>query len=68
MNNINKPAITNLIIKATADKRFSHFLLADPQGAMEAVGLPESDRTFLADIQAKTMIEFLHQIKARLLT
>ena len=63
----NRPAISNVLIKASANVAFRSRLLASPHETLAELNLPPEDAKILADVQAPTLKEFAHQVKIRLL-
>ena len=64
----NRPAISDLLIKASANVAFRAKLLATPQVALSEMNLPPEDISLLADVQAPTLSEYARQVKLRLIT
>jgi hypothetical protein len=63
----NRPAISNVLIKASANVAFRARLLTDPQDALAEMNLPPQDVEILTDVQALTLKEYARQIKVRLM-
>ena len=63
----NRPAISNVLIKASANVAFRSRLLASPPEAVAELNLPPEDAQILAGVQAPTLKEFARQVKIRLL-
>jgi len=63
----NRPAISNVLIKASANVAFRVRLLTDPRGALAEMNLPREDAEILTGVQASTLKEYAHQVKMRLL-
>jgi hypothetical protein len=63
----NRPAISDVLIKASANVAFRGRLLADPAGALAGMNLPREDAEILADVQATTLKEYAHQVKLKLM-
>jgi hypothetical protein len=64
-----RPQLSDLLILASADKRFQLRLLASPKGALEGMGatLPPEDRQILESIPgAQTLAELAYLVEARL--
>lgn len=62
-----RPAISNVLIKASANVAFRNRLLSDPKGALADMNLPPEDAAILSDVQAPTLKEYAHQVKMRLI-
>lgn len=63
----NRPAISNLLIKASANVAFRTRLLTSPGDALAEMNLPPEDVALLADVRAANLPEYAHQVKMRLL-
>ncbi len=63
----NRPAISNVLIKASANVAFRSVLLASPHEALTEMNLPPEDAEILTNVQAPTLKEFARQVKMRLL-
>lgn len=63
----NRPAISNVLVKASANVAFRARLLANPQDALAEMNLPPEDVEILAKVQAPTLPEYARQVKMRLL-
>jgi hypothetical protein len=63
----NRPAISDVLIKASANVAFRVRLLTDPVGALAGMNLPREDAEILADVQATTLKEYAHQVKLKLM-
>lgn len=63
----NRPAISNVLIKASANVVFRNRLLASPQDALLDMNVPPEDVEILAGVQATNLKEYAFQIKQRLL-
>jgi hypothetical protein len=63
----NRPAISDVLIKASANVAFRVRLLTDPQGALAGMNLPREDAEILTDVQASSLKEYAHQVKMRLM-
>lgn len=62
----NRPAISNVLIKASANIVFRAKLLTSPQDALAELNLPPEDIELLADVKALTLPEYARQVKDRL--
>ena len=63
----NRPAISNVLIKASANIAFRTKLLDNPQNALADMRLSPEDIEILADVQASTLKEYAVQVKTRLM-
>jgi hypothetical protein len=63
----NRPAISNVLIKASANIAFRARLLTAPKDAVAELNLPPEDAEILAGVQAPTLPEYARQIKVRLM-
>jgi hypothetical protein len=63
----NRPAISNVLIKASANIAFRAKLLASPEAALAELNVPPEDAEILADVQALTLPEYARQVKLRLM-
>jgi hypothetical protein len=63
----NRPAISDVLIKASANGAFRARLLDSPQQALAGMNVPPEDVEILADAQAPTLREYARQVKTRLL-
>jgi hypothetical protein len=61
----NRPAISNVLIKASANVVFRTRLLSDPQDAVAEMDLPPEDLEVLAGVHAPTLKEYARQVKMR---
>jgi hypothetical protein len=64
----NRPAISNVLIKASANLAFRTRLLTSPREALAEMNLPPEDIEVLAGVQAPTLSEYARLLKMRLLT
>ena len=64
----NRPAISDVLIKASANITFRTKLLASPQDAIAEMNLPPEDVAVLAGVQAPTLSEYARQVKNRLMS
>ena len=62
----NRPAISDVLIKASANGSFRAKLLTSPQDALAEMNLPPEDAEILTDVKAPTLKEYAHQVKQRL--
>jgi hypothetical protein len=62
-----RPAISDVLIKASANVAFRAKLLANPKDALAGFNLPAEDAEILAGVQALTLPEYARQIKSKLL-
>ena len=63
----NRPAISNVLIKASANVAFRARLLNSPKDAVAGMNLPPEDAEILSGVQASTLKEYARQVKTRLL-
>ena len=63
----NRPAISNMLIKANANVAFRARLLTRPQEVLAEMNLPPEDIELLANVQAPTLPEYARQVKIRLM-
>ncbi len=63
----NRPAISDVLIKASANVAFRVRLLTDPEGALAGMNLPREDAEILTDVQATTLKEYARQVKMKLM-
>ena len=63
----NRPAISNVLIKASANVAFRAKLLKNPQDTLAEMELPPEDVEVLNGVQASTLKEYARQIKMRLM-
>lgn len=63
----NRPAISNVLIKASANIAFRAKLLTAPKDALSELNLPPEDAEILASVQALTLPEYARQVKLRLM-
>ena len=63
----NRPAISDVLIKASANGAFRARLLDSPQEALTGMNVPPEDAEILANVQAPTLKEYARLVKTRLL-
>jgi hypothetical protein len=63
----NRPAISNVLLKASANGAFRVRLLTDPEDALADMNLPPEDAEILAGVTTPTLQEFARQVKMRLM-
>jgi hypothetical protein len=63
----NRPAISNVLIKASANGAFRAMLLASPTDALAEMGLAPDDVEILADVRASNLPDFAREVKMRLM-
>jgi len=63
----NRPAISDVLIKASANGVFRAKLLNSPNEALVGFEIPPEDVDILTAVQASNLREYAHQIKLRLL-
>lgn len=64
----NRPAISDVLIKASANIAFRTKLLTSPHEAIAEMNLPPEDVAVLAGVQAPTLSEYARQVKTKLLS
>ena len=62
----NRPAISNVLVKASANVAFRTKLLTSPDEALAEMNLPLEDAEILRGLQAQTLKEYAYQVKERL--
>ena len=62
----NRPAISDVLLKASANVAFRMRLLTNPEDALAGMNLPPEDVAVLAGVATPTLQEFAQQIKMRL--
>ena len=62
----NRPAISDVLIKASANIVFRAKLLTSPKDALAELNLPPEDIELLADVRARTLPDYARQVKVRL--
>jgi hypothetical protein len=63
-----RPAISDVLIKASANGAFRTRLLVSPQEALAGMNVPPEDAKILADVlEAPTLKEYARQVKMRLM-
>ena len=63
----NRPAISNVLIKASANGAFRAKLLANSNEALADMDLPPEDVKILRGVQAPSLKEYARQLKMRLM-
>lgn len=63
----NRPAISNVLIKASANGAFRARLLTNPKDTLAEMNLPPEDVEVLSGVQAPTLKEYARQVKMRLM-
>lgn len=63
----NRPAISNVLIKASANAVFRSKLLTRPEEALADMNVPLEDAELLKSVQAPTLKEYAHLLKKKLL-
>lgn len=63
----NRPAISNVLVKASANIAFRAKLLTSPEMALAELDLPPEDAEILSGVQAPTLPEYARQVKLRLM-
>ena len=62
----NRPAISQVLVKASASGCFCERLLTSPLEALLELGLPQEDLDVMAGIKAGTLADFAAQLKLKL--
>lgn len=63
----NRPAISNVLIKASANVAFRAMLLTSPHEALAELNLSPEDAEILAGVKAVTLPDYARQVKVRLM-
>lgn len=63
----NRPAISDILIRASANSAFRTKLLTNPTEALIELNLSPEDTEILTTINAHTLKEYARQIKSRLI-
>lgn len=63
----NRPAISNVLIKASANVAFRTRLLAAPEAVLAELNLTPEDAEVLSNVHALTLPEYARQVKLRLM-
>ncbi len=63
----NRPAISNVLIKASANVAFRGRLLANPQAALAEMNVPPEDAAILSGVHTPTLQEYARQVQMRLM-
>ena len=63
-----RPAISDILVKASANGAFRARLLSNPSDALGELNLSPEDTALLSGIQAPTLKEYAQQLKMRLVT
>ena len=63
----NRPAISNVLIKAAANGDFRARLLTNSREALAGMNLPPEDIELLSGVQAPSLKEYARQLKIRLM-
>ncbi len=61
-----RPAISNILVKASANASFRSRLLSDPNDVLGEMNLPPEDIKILTGIRASNLREYARQVKTRL--
>jgi hypothetical protein len=64
----NRPAISDVLIRASANINFRVKLLTSPQETIAELNLPPEDAQVLSEVRARTLPEYARQVKVRLMT
>ena len=63
----NRPAISDILIKASANGVFRARLLHSPHEALVGFEIPPEDAAILTTVQASSLKDYAQQVKLRLL-
>jgi len=63
----NRPAISDILVKASANNAFCAELLSNSQQALATMNLPPEDYQVLSGVKAPSLKEFAREVKLRLL-
>ena len=63
----NRPAISDVLIKASANGVFRARLLNSPHEALAGFEMPPEDAAILTTVHASNLKDYAHQVKLRLL-
>jgi hypothetical protein len=61
-----RPAISNVLIKASANVAFRDRLLNNPKEALAEMNLPPEDMEILSGVRAGSLKEYARQVKRKL--
>ncbi|PWH18573.1 MAG: hypothetical protein DDG58_06375 [Ardenticatenia bacterium] len=62
----NRPAISDVLLKANANVSFRKRLLTDPKNALAGMNLPPEDLEILTEVATSNLKEFARQVQMRL--
>ena len=62
-----RPAISDVLIKASANSVFRKMLLASPYSVLAEMDIPAEDVQLLASVKAPTLKEYALQLKTQLI-
>ena len=62
-----RPAISDVLIKASANSVFRRMLLSSPHNALAEMNLPPEDIQILVSVKASTLKEYALQLKTQLI-
>ena len=63
----NRPAISDVLIRASSNINFRVKLLTSPQETIAELNLPPEDARVLSEVRARTLPEYAQQVKVRLM-
>ena len=63
----NRPAISDVLVKASANVAFRTRLLTNPRDALAGMNLPAEDVEVLSNVQAPTLKEYARQVRMKLM-
>jgi hypothetical protein len=64
----NRPAISDVLVRASANVAFRARLLTSPKETVAELNLSAEDAEILASVKAPTLPEYARQVKVRLMT
>lgn len=62
----NRPAISDVLLKANANASFRKRLLTDPKNALAGMNLPPEDFEILTEVATSNLKEFARQVQVQL--
>jgi hypothetical protein len=62
----NRPAISDVLLKANANASFRKRLLTDPKNALAGMNLPPEDFEILTEVATSNLKDFARQVQMRL--
>ncbi len=64
----NRPAISDVLLKASANGAFRARLLDSPREALAGLNVPPEDAAVLVGVHAPSLKEYAHGVKMRLMS